>query len=79
MQNRRQSNNYPNDLNKIYMVQGNAADQNAIQYQKRLIAGHSPSNADLGGVSGLPLAGGGGYFHQRNQSMDVAALSGKKP
>jgi len=32
----------------------------------------------LGGVNGVPL-GGGGYFQQRNQSMDVGAVaSGKK-
>jgi hypothetical protein len=78
IQNRRQSGNYPNDLNKIYLVQGSGSEVGpGIQYQKRVMAGHSPSNAEIGVVAGMPLQGGG-YFHQRNQSMDVGVLQQKK-
>ena len=38
--------------------------------------GHSPSNVELTGVTGvggIPMPGG--HFHQRNQSQDVGSLS----
>ena len=83
LENRRASDNYRNEISKIYMIQGSGAmdiNSGGMGYQKRLIPGHSPQANDLGGVNGLPLAGGGGYFHQRGQSLDVGSLStGKKP
>jgi hypothetical protein len=54
------------------------SNQGGLQYQKRLQIGHSPSNEQLNGVNGIPMPGN--YFHQRNQSQDVGAMStGKKP
>jgi hypothetical protein len=58
----------------------NIRDPGQLNYKQRILNNHSPSNADLvGGVNGMPL-GGGGYFQQRNQSMDVGTLAtNKKP
>ena len=46
--------------------------------------GHSPSNNDINGVSGLPIGNpssqqnNGGYFYHRNQSVDAGAIQPKK-
>ena len=53
-------------------------DGNINNYnQRRLMINQSPSNAELGGINGLPIAGAG-YFHQRNQSLDVGVLALKQ-
>lgn len=50
------------------MIMGGSGSQQSLQYQKRM-QGHSPSNVQLDGVTGvggIPMPGG--YFHTRNQS-----------
>ena len=64
-------------------IRGNNNIQQRNLIMKKNIIGHSPSNNDISGVSGLPIGNpssqqNGGYFYQRNQSMDAGAIQPKK-
>lgn len=66
-------------------MMGGSGSQQQLQYQRRVsAAGGSPPSLEPLSAGGVPMPGpggvAGGYFQNRNQSLDVGALnSGSKP